>query len=92
MFSNASEASFWQENNCWLCWKYRRDDEGASDPKYCRTARYIDLGYIGILPEGRALTRLEKIIAKEDCPYLQEERPVYKKKHDSAMPLFEEVV
>ena len=86
MFSNGSEASCWQERNCWLCWKY--SDKGTEREKArCKIAFDIDLGYItGELPK-----RTDNIVKKPDCPYLQEKRPVYKKKHDSAMPLFEEV-
>jgi len=57
----------------------------------CKTSFDIDLGYIGILPEGKSLAHMEKVIAGRDCPYKQEKRPVCKK-HDGAMPLFEEAV
>ena len=92
MFSNGSEAQRWQSRNCYHCWKYKPDMEKSDRALVrCKTAFDIDTGYIGILPEGKALAHMKKVIAGRDCPYRQEKRPVYKK-HDGAMPLFEEVV
>jgi len=85
MFSNASEAMYWQERNCFRCWKY--SDKGTERDKVkCKTAYDIDLGFItGELPK-----HADMITEKADCPYRQEKRPVYKK-HDGAMQLFEGV-
>jgi len=87
MFSNASEAMLWQERNCFRCWKYQ--DKGAEREKMrCKVGFDVDFGFItGELPK-----RTDKITEKTDCPYRQEKRPVYKKKHDGILPLFEGVL
>ena len=92
MFSNGSEAQGRQSRNCYHCWKYKPDMENSDRVLVrCRTAYDIDTGYLGILPEGKSLSHLKKVIADPDCLYRQKKRPVYKK-CNSAMPLFEGVV
>jgi len=88
MFSNGTEANTWQENNCWLCWKYKTDQEKTEKEKCrCKTGYEIDLGYI----TGELSERVTKIINNEYCRYLQEKRPVNKKTRDKEpMTLFEE--
>jgi len=90
MFSNGTEAMRWQERNCYRCWKYNAEKTDRSKMR-CKAAFDIDTGYIGILPEGKSLAHLEKVIAGRDCRYRQEKRPVYRKR-PGAMPLFEGVV
>ena len=85
MFSNATEAQMWQERNCHRCWKYRPKAVFPKDAR-CRAAFEIDRGYV----TGEFSKRIEKITGNTDCPMRQEKRPACKKKHDSAMPLFEE--
>jgi len=87
MFSNGTEAMQWQERNCYRCWKYN-DERGDRDKMRCKTSYDIDMGYVGILPDGISLIRLRNITSESVCRYFEEKRPVYKKK-DSAMPLFE---
>jgi hypothetical protein len=94
MFSNASEAMAWQDRNCFQCWKYNPEVE--IERSRCKTEVEIALGYIGVTRRtinysDKFSNRVEKITGIRDCPYRQEKRPVYKK-HDSAMPLFEERV
>jgi len=85
LFSNGSEAQWWQSRNCYRCWKYNATGTEREKAR-CKIAFDIDLGYI----TGELPNRTDKITEKSDCPYRQEKRPVYKKR-DSAMPLFEEV-
>jgi hypothetical protein len=71
MFSNASEAMYWQERNCFRCWKYK--DEGSEREKMrCKTAFDIDMGYVGVELPGR----VDKITEMVDCPYRGNNRPL----------------
>jgi len=85
MFNNATEAQIWQERNCRRCWKYSPKAVYPKDAR-CMTAFAIDRGYV----TGEFSKRVGKITGNTDCPLRQEKRPVFKKKPDSAMPLFEE--
>ncbi len=85
MFSNATETMKWQDKNCARCWK-AIDGEELDRHYRCRTQLHIDMGYVtGELPK-----RVDAITEKSDCPYRQEQRPVYKK-HGGEMPLFERI-
>jgi hypothetical protein len=63
---------WWQEHNCFRCWKYQ--EEGSDREKMrCKIAFDVDMGYIGVeLP-----CRTNRITESPDCPYRQEKRPNY---------------
>ncbi|GHU40365.1 hypothetical protein FACS1894190_07180 [Spirochaetia bacterium] len=83
MFSNATEAEWWQDKNCHKCWKYNSVGEDRNKIR-CKTGYDIDLGYItGSLPN-----RVKKITEEINCPYRQDKRPP-KRKKARPMPLFE---
>ena len=82
MFSNSTEAMWWQDRNCYRCWKNQSTTEG----KYrCKIQLDMDIGYV----TGEMPKRVDKITNGTDCPYRQAKRPMYKKCVAQPMPLFE---
>jgi hypothetical protein len=80
MFSNSTEAMWWQDRNCCRCWK-----ANAGGKYRCKTEMYIEMGYV----TGEMPKRTDKITSGADCPYRQAKRPVYKKRVGQSMPLFD---